>query len=123
MRQRLLSEAKKGAVLISAGIIYYIIISQFETALPCIFNLLTGKLCPACGVTRMIESMLKFDFESAFGYNKALFLTWPVILAVFIYYEVRYIKTGVRALSRAFNILLWAEIILLLLFGVVRNII
>lgn len=91
-------------------------------ALPCFFNKLTGRLCPACGISRMIVSALNGDFYAAYGYNKLLFCTLPLIAAVFAAEELRYIKTGQRELSKFSKIFIYAEITLLILFGILRNI-
>lgn len=35
----------------------------------CIFHTVTGIYCPACGMTRAFNSILKLDFISALSYN------------------------------------------------------
>ncbi len=71
----------------------------------------------------MIMSMLEFDFISAYGYNKALFLTWPLILFAVIFVEIDYIRIGKRTVRPFVRILIIIEIIILVLFGIIRNII
>lgn len=122
MRQRLLSETIKFIAILLIGIAYYLLVSHFGISIPCLFNYATGLLCPACGITRMIIAIVHLDFVSAFHYNMALFITLPVIFAIFISYEIAYIKSGKRKLGRFSNALLWFEIVLLLIFGVLRNI-
>ena len=71
----------------------------------------------------MVMSLLKLDFYGAYSYNKALFLSLPVLIFAFLYQKWVYIKTGSRSLKPAIKVILWAEIAFLLVFGAVRNII
>lgn len=123
MSKRLFTELKKIFFIILAGIIYYFIYCILGCAIPCIFNKITGLLCPACGVTRMIYAISKGNFTEAYGYNKGLFITMPIILTIFTLDEIHYIKSGHRQMSRFFKLILVAEIVFLLIFGILRNII
>lgn len=120
MRQRLISDAKKTAVILAAGVLYYLLNVFTGIGIPCVFYQITGFMCPSCGVTRMIKAMASLEFSQAFAYNQVLFVTWPVLIAIFIYSEVNYIKNGTRAIGKL-NYVLWAEIVLLLAFGIIRN--
>lgn len=121
MKKRLLSEIKKGAVIFVVGIMYLIWVLLTGIRIPCAFYEITGLLCPACGITRMIVAVAKLDFAAAYSYNKLIFLTWPLVAIPLLHSEIRYIKTGERK-SDEFNFMLWIEIGLLLVFGVIRNI-
>ena len=123
MKERAVSELKKLIIILVAGFVYYLVVLHFKTGIPCLFNKFTGLLCPGCGVSRMIISMLKFDFVSAYGYNKALFLTWPLIAFAVISSEMDYIRSGKRTVKPFVQILLIIEIIILAMFGIIRNII
>jgi len=70
----------------------------------------------------MIMAAVKFDFAAAYSYNKCLFFMSPILLLTFLYSEFLFIKYNKRTDS-LLNIILWAEIIALIVFGVVRNII
>ena len=41
---------------------------------PCVFNLLTGMLCPGCGGTRALHALLHGDVAAAFAFNPLLFV-------------------------------------------------
>lgn len=120
MRERLIETVKKYAVILAVGATYLLFVLLTGIGIPCVFNKLTGWLCPACGVSRMIISAVKLDFVAAFHYNPFLFVNAPVILFCLIYPDIAYVKHGCRS-YRWINIILWAEIAMLLLFGVLRN--
>ncbi len=69
----------------------------------------------------MIISLINLDFESAFHYNAALFVLSPVFLILAITIIFRYIKTGSQKLSLGQSVTLYVLIVLLLLFGIIRN--
>ena len=79
-------------------------------------------MCPGCGVTRMIVALSRFDFALAYGYNKFLFVTSPLLIFLWVYSEWNYIKNGTRDIGRL-NVLLYIEGVMMFVFGVVRNLI
>ena len=123
MKKRLFSELFKLLIILFAGILYYIIILVTGFKIPCVFNYFTGYLCPGCGMTRMIISVLNFDFSSAYYYNRAIFLTLPFILSFLIYEEIKYIKNGKRPFSKASHTFFILEAAILIVFGIARNLI
>ena len=123
MRQRFCSELKKFSFILLVGIGYYAFVTIFGFGLPCLFHEVTGLLCPGCGVSRMLIAISRFEFQSAFMYNKALFILLPVILAIYANYEVVYIRTGQKSMGRVGKCLLIGTAVLLIAFGIVRNII
>lgn len=70
----------------------------------------------------MLTACLSGDFCSAYGYNKLLFITLPMIIFVLFAEEMRYIKTGNRKLLKSSKIFIYIEIVLLIAFGIARNI-
>ncbi len=123
MKKRLICEIKRGILLLLAAAALVFIFAFTKRGVPCPFYTVTGLLCPSCGATRMVMSLLKLDFYGAYSYNKALFLSLPVLIFAFLYQKWVYIKTGSRSLKPAIKVILWAEIAFLLVFGAVRNII
>lgn len=121
MNDRFISEAKKIAVVLFTGLLYYVFNVITGIYIPCMFFVATGLRCPACGITHMIQEIICLDFRSAFHYNPFLFIMWPFILFPIGYSEYRYIKYGDRKLGK-FDIMVWILIGLLLAFGVARNI-
>ncbi len=63
-----------------AGVVYLYFNNPYEqTVTICIFNRLTGLLCPACGLTRALYSLLHLDIPGALRSN-ILVLFIPVII-------------------------------------------
>ena len=120
MKSRLSKTVKKYAIILAVGVAYLIFTLCTGKGIPCIFYTLTGFECPACGVSRMIVSVVRLDFVDAYHCNPFLFVTAPVILFCLIYSDVRYVISGDGALGKL-SIILWVEIALAMLFGVVRN--
>ena len=122
MHRRLIKETKICVCFLAGGISYLIFTLATGFSIPCPFHLITGLLCPGCGATRMFISIAKFDFPSAYQYNKVLFVTFPFLLFVWLFEKIAYIKTGKNQLHLISKITLWTESILLIIYGVIRNI-
>ena len=69
----------------------------------------------------MIISIAKLDFSAAFKYNPFLFITGPFILAYLFFSELKYVLKGER-LSKKWDALMWAELVLAIAYGVLRNV-
>ena len=106
--------------LVGLGYAFLLLFTPFY--IPCPFHAITGWYCPGCGVSRMCLSLLHLDFAAAFRSNAALTILLPVALFVFLFQAIRYIRTGRRSLSRWQTVLVWSAILLLLAFGILRNI-
>lgn len=113
---------KNIVLLISLCIIYAGFVYTFGFGIPCIFHLITGLLCPGCGITHMYLSMLKLDFRSAFYSNSFLFITQPIIYYFVVKIAVFYLKGSEIMYSKFENILLYSLIIGLLIFSFIRNV-
>lgn len=113
---------KKVALLISLILMYAGFVYAFGFGIPCIFHLATGLMCPGCGITHMYLSMLKLNFRGAFYSNPFLFVVQPVIYYFVVKIMVLYLKGSKIAYSKFENALLYALIIGLLIFSLVRNI-
>ncbi len=121
MKERLLSTVKKYALVLLIGLAYLAWVLLTGLKIPCVFKLITGLNCPGCGVTRMVVAAVRLNFSKAFWLNPYLFTNLPVILFCLVYSDIRYIQTGERALGFT-KWILWCEIALALIFGVVRNV-
>ena len=121
MKKRLLRIVKRDSVVLAIGIAYAVFVLCTGIGIPCPFYAITKLKCPGCGISRMLLSLLKLDFAAAFHYNPFLLITLPIVLFCFIYSDVKYILTGNGDLGKL-KIILWIEIALALLFGVLRNI-
>ncbi len=121
MKQRLIKGVKPVAILLAIGFAYVIIIKLTGFGLPCIFNSLTGLKCPGCGISRMFLSLLRLDFAAAFRWNGLIFAALPVVAVLYIYHQYRYVRYGEVGLKGWENVLSVIGIILLLAFGIIRN--
>lgn len=104
------------------GLLYYFIISITGISIPCPFNLITGLKCPGCGITRMISSVLCFDFKSAFNFNPVLFCSLLPLSIVFLVQSVKYIRRGTTSYYKWQPALIWTVIFALIIFCIIRNI-
>lgn len=110
-----------GGGIVAAGFLYDLLY-RLGVHIPCMFHLVTGWKCPGCGVTRMADRLLHFDFVGAFSCNAAvmlLLIPWAVVIGAWCY---RYIRYGDGRLARWMNAILIASIVILVLFGILRNV-
>ena len=108
-------------LILGIGLAYALFVRLTGLALPCPFHLVTGLLCPGCGVTRMSLALLRLDFAAAWQANPALLLLLPALAWLLGQVALRYVKTGQARLSPGQNILVWAMVLTLLLYGIGRN--
>ena len=89
----------------------------------CLLHRLTGLHCPGCGMTRALHALLHGDFLAAFRFNPVGMILFPVFLLGLSLEWIAWVRgkplpfslrTGVRGA--------WAIAILMLLFGILRNI-
>lgn len=67
-------------VLAAGGIFFVMDPGRFPFAPRCVFKLLTGLDCPACGVQRAAHALLHGHVAEAIHYNFFLFLSVPYLL-------------------------------------------
>ena len=111
----------KYAVIFGIALIYLVFVLITGIGIPCIFNKVTGLRCVGCGISRMLVSIVKLDFVSAFKYNAFLFVTGPILIAYFAISEVRYVSYGTKEMGK-WDIILYVELALAILYGILRNI-
>lgn len=111
------------SVCLLVGMLYALWLSLEGSGIPCIFHVLTGLDCPSCGVTHMCMALLRFDIAAAWRANAAILCLLPVLLLIAGSMIGRYVKTGETRPQRWVSILIWSTIIVLLLFGLARNLI
>lgn len=121
VKRRLQKVALFGAALLMAGGAYAVFCLRTGKGVPCLFHLVTGLQCPGCGVSRMLLCLLRLDFSGAWEAN-------PVILCLLLPGGIvagkcvcQYVKTGNPNPRGLWNAALWGMIVILLVFGVVRN--
>lgn len=119
--ERLAAAAGAAALAFGAAAVWYFDPSK-ETFFPvCPLYRLTGFACPGCGMTRAFHAFFSGDLVAAFDYN-ALF---PIFVLLISFFFVSLSLYAARGRGLRVELLrpkaLWAIFILLLLFGVLRN--
>ena len=122
MKTRVILILKSFGTLAICGLLYYTLFSLTGLGLLCPLNLTTGLLCPFCGVSRMLISLLKFDFEAAFYYNGAIMILMPFWITVCMFYLYDYTKTGNKRFKKWMIITVYITLAIMLIFGILRNI-
>ena len=120
-KKRLKATLIKYGVIFGIALAYLIFVLCTGLGIPCIFHAITKLECPGCGVTRMLISIVKFDFVSAFWYNPFLFITGPLLVAYLVACEVKFVRHGNRKMGK-WEIFMYVELVLALIYGVLRNI-
>ncbi|MBQ5390690.1 MAG: DUF2752 domain-containing protein [Clostridia bacterium] len=123
MQARLKRVLLYAAGTLTAGLLYALLIAKIGFGIPCMFYLLTGMECASCGISRMCMALLQFRFAEAFAYNPAIFCLLPLGAAVGIAWTVQYVRTGRTKMRRWMNIAVIFMIIVLILFGIARNLV
>lgn len=123
MKKRLRKLIKVCVLVFAAGLLYALLFSEFNIKIPCIFNSITGLLCPACGISRMCVSILKGNYYEAFNYNKLIFLLIPLFFFWFIKWSADYVKKGRITHGKIEKLIIILVVGVLIVFGIVRNLI
>ena len=117
MRKRLLIIY---SAILGVGLSYILWLKFVGIGIPCVMNMHTGLLCPGCGTSRMLLSLLRGDFAGAWSYNPVtlcLVLLWNGI-AVLCFIG----KPKIVATERFLTVMCIATFCSLLIFGFLRNI-
>lgn len=115
--RRLAAVALLAALAAAAGVS----LSRAGFGVPCLFHLVTGLECPGCGTTRMFSALAAGNFAAAWRCNAGLMLCLPLLGVLAVWLGVDFVRTGSLRPNAAQNTLLWACVVFLLLFGVLRN--
>lgn len=95
---------------------YYFLNFKYNLSISCLFHKLTSYYCPGCGITRMFFSMIRLDFYQAFRYNPLIFI---ILIAAICYLLIMSLLKRKIIISDKVKIYI---IILLIVYGVLRNI-
>lgn len=120
MGKRFLKVILQISILFGCLFGYYFFHRYYHFSIPCLFYKVTGLQCPGCGITRCLFSLIEGNVVKAFYYNGLV----SIFILPFILYEgiqyYRYIsgKSTIKIPSIVWNVLL----VIVILFGIVRNI-
>lgn len=119
---RLASAAGAASMVAGSAVVAYFDPSGEHFFPVCPLYMLTGFACPGCGLTRGFHALFHGDISTAMHFN-ALIPLWAVIFSAALISLVLYAVRG-RGLPtpRISPNWLWGLMILLLTFGILRNI-
>lgn len=101
-------------------LISYLLLSHyFHIYVVCLFKEITGFYCPGCGVTRMLYSIVTFNFYQAFRYNPLLFIFLPFGMYLYVDFLFRNDKSLLKKIPDKFW---YVIIVILIIYGILRNI-
>ena len=121
MRKRFLNVLAAILILAAAGALYKAFVLTTNIYIPCLFYEKTGLYCPGCGISRMFIRLFDFDFYGAFRSNVCLFTMFPILMFYAVFKILIYIRSGKRCQTKTEMVFVWTVIVILLLFGVLRN--
>lgn len=110
-----------GIVFLTVGIVYYLVVLLTPFGIPCPIHLVTGLSCPGCGVSRFFMELGKLNFIMAARQNLAVAILlplWLIVGAVEFFFNPKALAKG----SKLVNILTWGSVVILVVFGILRNI-
>ncbi|MBR1724435.1 MAG: DUF2752 domain-containing protein [Ruminococcus sp.] len=117
-----LSLIKRTAAWAAVLLGYYLFTQLTGLSLPCVFYEITGLKCPGCGMTHMAVHLAHFEFREALTSNPLLFFMVPFLL-ILLLLKIVFLPEQLKNGSRVLNGILVSCIVLLVIFGAVRNII
>lgn len=123
MRKRLVKIVIIVLSVIVIGKIAVSIISTLHIGIPCAFFQITGLKCPGCGNTRAIISLYNGNIAMAMKYNFLIFAELLYIIWFVSCIAVNYIKSGKYSAYVKPGYVHVIMLIIVLIWGIVRNII
>lgn len=109
-------------ILCAAGVVYYLFFSLTGRGIPCLFRVLTGYLCPGCGMTHAAAALIHGDFAGAYRENALVFTVIPVLLLYLLYRAVLYVRYG-NVKFKTWEVILQAVLICICIgYAIWRNV-
>lgn len=110
---------KTAIITILFFLLYYLLNFYTGFAIFCPIYKISGYYCPGCGMTRLLFSIMKLDIYQAFRYNTLVFIL--IILGI-IYLIVKKILKKFNIYITIPNYILYMLIVIIIIYGVLRNI-
>ena len=96
---------------------------NYKVGIPCLFDKITGYLCPGCGITRCLLALIRGELDQAFNYNKLVFIMLPFIIVYLFYRIYLYVfDKKDKILKNIPSIFSYILLGVVILFGILRNI-
>jgi hypothetical protein len=119
---RLLSAGGAAAMIGGSAIVAYFDPSEVHFFPVCPLYAMTGFACPGCGLTRGFHALFHGDIPTALHFN-AMIPIWAVIFGVaFVSLGLHAIRGRGLPVGKMSPHWLWVFMIVLIVFGVVRNV-
>ncbi|HKR94758.1 MAG TPA: DUF2752 domain-containing protein [Candidatus Angelobacter sp.] len=121
MKLKIITGALGAAFFAGLALVYNFSPTQYSFYPRCPFYAITHWLCPGCGATRALYSILHGDLQAALHYNAMFTLMSPVLLfwmGLCCYYVMRYDRLPRLVIPRGAIV---ATVFAVLLFTVARN--
>lgn len=106
-------------LLIGTG--YFFFVRCTGAGIPCLFRYFFQVQCPGCGVTHMLLALSEGRLEEAFASNQAVFCTAPFLLWLAVRSLWAYVTDRTVRWHGAEKSGMVLELVVLLIFGVWRN--
>ncbi|HKP71115.1 MAG TPA: DUF2752 domain-containing protein [Pyrinomonadaceae bacterium] len=119
--ERILAAGGATAMLAGAGVVAYFDPTKAGFFPVCPLYSLTGYACPGCGMTRGFHALFHGDILTALDYNALLPIFGALLGVGFLSLFYFAIKGRGLPFNLYFPRLLWVALVMLLTFGVVRN--
>ena len=119
-RQKHAKQWRCAGILLGIGFAYYLLIQFTPFHLFCLFQRITKLACPGCGITHFLVRLLHFDIPGAVQENVAvagLILLWGPLLFIRVIWHPKWLQKN----GQFERILACICVVLLLLFGILRN--
>jgi hypothetical protein len=121
MKLRMITGSAMAAILSGLAVVYRFPPTEYSFYPRCPIYLTTHWLCPGCGSTRALHSLLHLDFQSALHYNALFTLLFPFAclwLGFICYRILRYDQLPILAFPRSAAVCLTVTVVL---FTIARN--
>lgn len=111
------------AAVVLAVVLYIYAESKYRISIPCPIYRFTGLYCPGCGSGRAFHAFCRGQVYAAFRQNPAFMLLAPAAALYFAARLTDYVISGKNRIDKYIpDKLLIAIFIILIIFGILRNI-
>ena len=121
------SDDKRKVLVRRYAIVLALLISYFPftrltgLSISCPFRALTGYRCPGCGISSMFLALSEGEISEAFHCNQVLFFMIPLLVLAAVV-KVIFLPEFLFPKSRFYRVSTIAAIVVLIVFGVLRNV-
>lgn len=120
-RKRLYQFFRKAAILFLIGLAYYLFVKLTGWGIPCPIRMITGTVCPGCGISRMCMALLELDFVNALRYNALVLFLLPFGAVFGLRRLIIYVRTGNTEPDKVETVFLLITAVFVFLFWILRN--